>query len=433
MYFERLGIVRMNESIAISIQDVSKVYKLYNKPSDRILEALNPFAKKRHRDFNALKNITLQIKKGETVGFIGKNGAGKSTILKVITGILTPTLGKVNVGGKISALLELGAGFNPEYTGIENIYLYGSMMGINKEGIDSKLQSILEFADIGDFIHQPVKSYSSGMFVRLAFACAVNVEPEILIIDEALSVGDIRFQQKCYRKIREFKEKGTVLFVSHDLGAISNFCDRVVWFNEGEIYKDGLPEDIIDEYHAFMTYDTTLNDRKDHEDDENKLLPQGNSFSNRSQVFGEMGAEIVDAKFLNQLGIENSFITGGEKVQLIVKIVAREDLIMPILGFVLKDRLGNSIVIVNTEIENMSIKSILMNNSYTFKWSFEFPLIRDGVYSLDLAIADGTYEQHVQHHWISDALLIDVRNKKPYPNAQGFCILDKIGIKQTID
>ncbi|WP_063847477.1 ABC transporter ATP-binding protein [Bacillus sp. FJAT-28004] len=423
----------MNESVAISIQSVSKVYKLYNKATDRLIEALNPFSKKRHKDFHALKNISLQINKGETIGFIGKNGAGKSTILKVITGILTPTQGNVDVSGKISALLELGAGFNPEYTGLENIYLYGSMMGITKEEIGGKIDSILGFADIGDFIHQPVKSYSSGMFVRLAFACAVNVEPEILIIDEALSVGDIRFQQKCYRKIREFKEKGTVLFVSHDLGAISNFCDRVVWFNEGEIYKDGAPGDIIDEYHAFMTYDTILNDLNDTEDKENIMISQGNSFSNDSQVFGEMGAEIVDAKLLNYLGTENGYITGGEKVQLIVRVFARESLLMPIIGFVLKDRIGNSIVIMNTEIENMEIRPILINKTYVFKWNFQFPMIRDGVYSLDLAIADGTYEQHVQHHWISDALLVDVRNKKTYPTAHGFCILGNVGMTQTIE
>lgn len=346
--------------------------------------------------------------------------------MKVITGILTPTSGEVHVNGKISALLELGAGFNPEYTGIENIYLYGSMLGLEKEEVDTKIDSIIEFADIGEFVNQPVKSYSSGMFVRLAFSCAVSVDPDILIVDEALSVGDVRFQQKCYRKIREFKENGTVLFVSHDLGAISNFCDRVIWFNDGQIYKEGTPDEIIDEYHAYMTYDAELSDLNDaehsYEDDENV----SSTFSTQSQVFGEMGAVIKYAELLNQKGKTSTIISGGEKVELRVTLDTKVDLSMPILGFVLKDRLGNSILIVNSETENIRMSPLTKDKTYKFCWTFEFPMIRDGVYSLDLAIANGTYEQHIQHHWINDALLIDVRNKKSYSYAQGFCVLDKI-------
>ncbi|MNB84019.1 Teichoic acids export ATP-binding protein TagH [compost metagenome] len=417
------------EKNAIELQDITKIYKLYNKPVDRMIESLTPFRTKRHTEFYALRNVTLSIKKGETVGFIGKNGAGKSTLLKVITGILTPTNGRVEVNGKISALLELGAGFNPEYTGLENIYLFGSMMGFTREEIALKVDQILDFADIGDFIKQPVKSYSSGMFVRLAFACAVNVEPEILIVDEALSVGDIRFQQKCYRKIREFKEKGTVIFVSHDLSAVSNFCDRVIWFNDGEIYKDGLPEDIIDEYHAFMTYDTTLTDLETLVTDSAEI-ETSSTFSNRSQTFGEMAARITFAKLFNSLSEENTFISGGEKIDLMVKIEVDRKVLMPILGFVLKDRLGNPILIINTDTEKTKLAELEENETYYFKWSFNFPLVRDGVYSLDLAIAEGTYESHVQHHWISDALLVDVRNKKSFPYAQGFCVLDKVSFEQ---
>ncbi|MEK3985224.1 ABC transporter ATP-binding protein [Paenibacillus sp. FSL K6-3166] len=412
------------EENAIELTNITKIYKLYNNPKDRLLEALTPFRTKKHTDFHALNNVTLKVKKGETVGFIGKNGAGKSTLLKIITGILTPTSGKVDVNGRISALLELGAGFNPEYTGLENIYLYGSLMGYDKEETESKVDSILEFADIGDFIHQPVKSYSSGMFVRLAFACAVNVDPEILIVDEALSVGDIRFQQKCYRKIREFKERGTVLFVSHDLGAIANFCDRVIWFNEGMVHKDGLPEDIIDEYHAFMTYDTVLSEIEDLVEDSG--LEEEREAFNRSQEFGEKGAVITNAKLLNSSGIANTFIAGGEDVDLLLKVETYKLISMPIIGFVLKDKLGNSVLIVNTDTEKSKISDLKQNNQYYFKWSFAFPYIRDGIYSIDLAIADGTYESHVQQHWISDALLIDVRNKRSYSYAQGFCILDKV-------
>ena len=212
--------------MAIQVKDLSKVYKLYNKPSDRLKETLGFHVDA--REHYALKHVNFEIRKGETVGIIGTNGSGKSTILKIITGVLNPTGGEVNVDGRISALLELGAGFNMEYTGIENVYLNGTMLGFTKEEIDERLDNILEFADIGDFVNQPVKSYSSGMFVRLAFAVAINIDPEILIVDEALSVGDVFFQAKCYRKFEDFKKEGkTILFVSHDLGSITKYCSRV--------------------------------------------------------------------------------------------------------------------------------------------------------------------------------------------------------------
>ena len=214
----------MNKNTAIKVTNLSKVYKLYDKPADRLKESLHPLKKKYHKEFYALNDVSFEIKKGETVGIIGKNGAGKSTLLKIITGVLTPSGGHVHVNGRIASLLELGAGFNPEYTGVENIYLQGTLMGYTKEEMESKIQAILDFADIGDFVYQPVKSYSSGMFARLAFAVAINVEPDILIVDEALSVGDMRFQQKCYRKFREFQElKKTILFVTHDTGTIINY------------------------------------------------------------------------------------------------------------------------------------------------------------------------------------------------------------------
>ena len=228
--------------VTISVKDVTKVYKLYDKPTDRMKEAL--LKKNMHKDFYAVNGVSFDVKKGETVGIIGKNGSGKSTLLKMVTGVLTPTAGEIKLAGPVSALLELGTGFDGEQDGISNIYLNGNMVGLSKEEIDASLQDIIDFADIGDFIYQPVKTYSSGMFVRLAFAVAINIKPEILIVDEALSVGDFRFQQKCYRKIREFKEQGTVLFVSHDTGAITSFCDRVIWLDDGKFFErqayDGL-------------------------------------------------------------------------------------------------------------------------------------------------------------------------------------------------
>ena len=232
---------------AIQVKHLDKMYKLYNKPSDRLRETLG--FKVPVREHYALRDVNFQVERGETVGIIGTNGSGKSTILKIITGVLNPTAGEVKVDGRISALLELGAGFNMEYTGIENVYLNGTMMGFSKEEVDARLQDILDFADIGDFVYQPVKSYSSGMFVRLAFAVAINIDPEILIVDEALSVGDVFFQAKCYRKFEEFKKMGkTILFVSHDLSSISRYCDRVILLNKGVKLEEGSPKQMVDMY-----------------------------------------------------------------------------------------------------------------------------------------------------------------------------------------
>ena len=214
-----------NAETVIEVTDLCKVYKLYNKPTDRLKESLGLSRKKQFKEHYALKHVDLTIKKGESVGIIGTNGSGKSTILKIITGVLSKTSGDVKVNGRISALLELGAGFNMEYTGIENIYLNGTMIGFTEAEIDARLQDILDFADIGDFVYQPVKTYSSGMFVRLAFAVAINIDPEILIVDEALSVGDVFFQMKCFHKFEEFQQMGkTILFVSHDLSSIAKSC-----------------------------------------------------------------------------------------------------------------------------------------------------------------------------------------------------------------
>lgn len=233
----------------IQVKNLVKAYKLYDKPKDRLKEALGFGKKQTHRQHYALNDINIEIYKGETVGIIGTNGSGKSTILKIITGVLNPTEGQVTVNGRISALLELGAGFNMEYNGIENVYLNGTMMGFSEKEIEEKLPEILEFADIGDYVYQPVRTYSSGMFVRLAFAVAINIEPEILIVDEALSVGDVFFQAKCYHKFEEFKKMGkTIVFVSHDLSSISKYCDRVVLLNQGTILGEGSPKEMIDAY-----------------------------------------------------------------------------------------------------------------------------------------------------------------------------------------
>ena len=238
---------------AIIVNHISKTYKLYEKQSYRVKEAFSFTHKSYHKDFNALSDISFSVQEGEMLGLIGTNGAGKSTMLKIITGVLTPTSGEVKINGKISALLELGAGFNPEYTGIENAYLNGTMIGFTKEEMDQKIDDIVSFADIGDFINQPVKTYSSGMFARLAFAVAINVDPDILIVDEALSVGDAFFQAKCYKKMDELKKSGkTILFVSHDMGSIIKYCDRAIIIDHGQKVKEGPAEEMVNVYKKIL-------------------------------------------------------------------------------------------------------------------------------------------------------------------------------------
>ncbi|MBO7530621.1 MAG: ABC transporter ATP-binding protein, partial [Lachnospiraceae bacterium] len=265
----------MSEEFAVRATKIEKRYKLYERNRDRMLDALGLSGKKERFKFHyALKGVDFEVKKGETVGIIGTNGSGKSTLLKILTGVLTPTSGEVEVNGRISALLELGAGFNMDYNGIENIYLNGTMMGFSKDEIDKKIDDILSFADIGDYVYQPCKTYSSGMFVRLAFAVSINIDPEILIVDEALSVGDVFFQAKCYRKFEEFKKKGkTILFVSHDLSSISRYCDRVYLLNSGEMIGNGSPKEMIDKYKQILA---GAGQAKIVETNENDVLEYGN-------------------------------------------------------------------------------------------------------------------------------------------------------------
>jgi teichoic acid transport system ATP-binding protein len=244
----------MNDEFAIKVQNLSKVYKLYDSPSDRFKEAFHPFRKQYHHDFYALHNINFNLKKGDTLGIIGKNGSGKSTLLKILTSVLTPTVGSVEVNGKVSALLELGTGFNPEFTGIENVYLSGTIMGYRRDEMDAKLDDILAFADIGEFVHQPVKMYSSGMYVRLAFAVAINVDPDILIVDEALAVGDMTFQKKCMERIDSFRDIGkTIVFCSHDMHTVSALCQRALWMHDGRIAEFGDRNNVISSYSSWMS------------------------------------------------------------------------------------------------------------------------------------------------------------------------------------
>ena len=330
------------DNIAISVEHVKKIYKLYDRNRDRLKDALGFSKKTLGKEHYALNDVSFQVGQGETVGIIGTNGSGKSTILKIITGVLNPTDGEVKVNGRISALLELGAGFNMEYTGIENIYLNGTMIGFTKEEIDEKLQDILDFADIGDFVNQPVKTYSSGMFVRLAFAVAINIEPEILIVDEALSVGDVFFQTKCYHKFEEFKKMGkTILFVSHDLGSIGKYCDRVVLLNKGVKLAEGKPKDMIDLYKRVMA-ESKMEDSPKKEDGhaaiEGVAWKESMILNPDKQEYGDKKAEIIDFGIFDATGKITNTVSKFEECVLKLKVQFHEDVLNPIFAFTIREK-----------------------------------------------------------------------------------------------
>ena len=353
--------------IAIKVDHVSKLYKLYDKPSDRFKEALGLTKEKKYKEHFALSDVYFEVKKGETVGIIGTNGAGKSTILKIITGVLNPTSGKVDVSGRISALLELGAGFNMEYTGIENIYLNGTMMGYTREEVDAKVHTILDFADIGDFVYQPVKTYSSGMFVRLAFAVAINIDPEILIVDEALSVGDVFFQAKCYHKFDEFKEAGkTILFVSHDLGSIAKYCDRVVLLNKGKKMAEGEPKEIIDLYKQVLVSQAenreldeeqpTVSDSTDTQDTAREGHWKDTLMLNPNVLeYGDKEAEIIDFAIIDDKNRITNNIQKNTDFRIRMKVKFHKDIEDPIFAFTIKDLQGTEVTGTNTMYEKTDI------------------------------------------------------------------------------
>lgn len=346
---------------AILVDHISKMYKLYDKPMDRLKESLGLTRKKKYREHYALRDVSFQVRPGETVGIIGTNGAGKSTILKIITGVLNPTGGQVVVNGRISALLELGAGFNMEYSGIENVYLNGTMIGFSREEIDAKLDSILEFADIGDFVYQPVKTYSSGMFVRLAFAIAINIEPEILIVDEALSVGDVFFQAKCYRKFEEFKEMGkTILFVSHDLSSIGKYCDRVVLLNKGQKLAEGGAKEMVNLYRKVLV--NQLEDPETPENGEETIQQQEVSemkekLNLNPQVleYGSKLAEITDFAIQDETGTITNLVEKGQTFSVKMKVHFQADISEPIFAFTIKDLKGTEITGTNTMYEGSPV------------------------------------------------------------------------------
>ena len=391
---------------AIVVKNLSKVYHLYDNPKDRLKEALNPFKKSYHHDFYALKDVSFEIKKGETVGIIGKNGAGKSTLLKIITGVLTPTSGEVQVNGKIASLLELGAGFNPEMTGMENIYLNGTIMGFSKEEMDEKLDAILAFADIGEFIDQPVKMYSSGMFARLAFSVAINVEPDILIVDEVLSVGDVAFQVKCFERFRLFRENGkTILFVSHSTDQITRLCSRAYWFEDGEILKFGIAKDIAEEYHAMMTHGVTTQKMEENITSEhiNNDLP---IIDQKVDWNGEGGMRVLQIGLLDEQGNNITTLREAQRVKLSYRFEALQYIFSPFLSFILIDKNGNRILGASSVTEDIQFASLEKGVKATVTFSFDMPELANDEYLISVGLNDGTQEEHVRHQYIVDAYKI---------------------------
>lgn len=357
-------------NIIISLNQLSKAYKLYNTPMDRLKESLNPFGKKYSHPFFALENISFDIIKGETIGIVGKNGSGKSTLLKIITGVLLQSSGEMIIKGeKISSILELGAGFNMEYTGIENIYLNGTLLGYKKSEIDTMMDEILKFADIGEFINQPVKMYSSGMFARLAFAVAVNVEPEILIVDEALAVGDIKFQTKCFNKFRDLKDLGvTILFVSHDVYSIRQFCDRAVWINEGELKMIGETVEVTSRYVEFMNTSENKNSSS-----ENKVTMQTvqnieieKSDFNALSRWGSNQGSIIYAALINKMGHQADLIYVGEEVsvKVIFKIPKDTNIDYFSCAFSIKSVQGMDLIVSTTQDGNSLVFNEVMKDQY---------------------------------------------------------------------
>ena len=421
---------------AIEVKDVTKVYRLYDKPIDRLKESLSLTHKSYHKDFYALNSLSFTVEKGQTVGIIGTNGSGKSTILKIITGVLTPTTGTVFVDGKISALLELGAGFNMDYTGIENIYMNGTMMGYTKKEMDEKLQEILDFADIGDFVYQPVKTYSSGMFVRLAFALAINVEPEILIVDEALSVGDVFFQAKCYRRMEEIRKSGTtILMVTHDMGSIIKYCDKVVLLNRGEFVAEGAPGRMVDLYKKILagqmeSLKEELEEMNDFsgdsvsgggalEDKEFKkeetrgggLMKDKIAVNANRTEYGDGRAEIFDFGLEDQRGNLSNLILKGEMFTIREKIRFFADIKAPIFTYTIKDKKGTSLTGTNTMYEGADIKPVKNGDVYEVSFTQKMT-VQGGEYLLSMSCTGFEGEEHVVYHRLYDVASITVISNK---------------------
>ena len=430
-----------SNDIAIRVENLSKCYEIYANPRDRLKQFVMPRLQRRvgrepkqyFRELWALKDVSFVVKKGETVGIIGRNGSGKSTLLQMICGTLNPTSGSIQTNGRIAALLELGSGFNPEFTGRENVYMNAAVLGLSNEEIEERFADIVSFADIGEFIEQPVKTYSSGMIVRLAFAVIAHVDADILVVDEALAVGDAFFTQKCMRFLRNFMKAGTVLFVSHDTGAVVNLCCKAVLLNRGQVTEIGIPKNVIEHYLATV-YESSqevngviavetkvpviqveiLNEYRDMREE---LVNASNlrndveifQFKPYQEGFGTGDAKILSVRLLDQHGAPLSWIVGGEDVILDIRCLAHKEIFRPIIGFQFKDRLGQVIFADNTFLVfEHNPQPVVQSGELVARFEFRLPVLPSGDYGIAVAVADGSQDSHVQHHWIHDALMVRV-------------------------
>jgi lipopolysaccharide transport system ATP-binding protein len=415
-----------SDDIILSVQNVSKCFEMYDKPVHRLFQTLTMGRKNFYKEFWALKNISFNVRRGECVGIIGRNGAGKSTLLQIITGTLQPTGGSVQTNGRVAALLELGSGFNPEFTGRENVYMNASILGLTQDEIDQKYDSILEFADIGDFINQPVKTYSSGMMLRLAFAVIAHVDADILIVDEALSVGDAFFTQKCMRFLNEFLEKNTILFVSHDTGTIVNLCNWGILLEHGSVKLHGEPNEIAKQYlkdlyaaTQSIDQDETSQNTAPSQDlkvkhDMRRDIVNNSTLRNdievfdfkKDEFFGAGGAEIIDSYFVDVNDNPLQWIVGGEVVKLKIVCKALKSLYSPIIGFTIKDRLGQGVFVDNTYLTyHDNPLTVESGQEFSATFVFQIPALPKGDYCIDCAVAEGTQVDHVQHQWINETIV----------------------------
>jgi lipopolysaccharide transport system ATP-binding protein len=400
---------------AIEFQDVSKSYAIYDSPGDRLKELVLPRRFRFHRDFWALKDLTFSVRRGETFCVIGENGSGKSTLLQMVAGILPPTSGSVQVTGRVSALLELGAGFNPEFSGRDNVYLNGSILGLSTRQIDERYSAIEEFAEIGDFIHQPVKTYSSGMVVRLAFAVAINVDPEILLVDEALAVGDIYFRQRCMRKVHELRSRGiTILFVSHSLGDVKAIGDRVLWLDKGRLVELGDPDLVVAKYLAAITekdsaYLHLKRPRERGASAQRVRAPEVvESIPNIDHRYGDGRAEVIGIAVYDVNGNPVHLLEPGSRVIVRISVRAKQEVALPIVGFMLRNHLGVDFSGTNTAREGVEVGPMLPGDVCTVDFHVDLPELYPGTFSFSPAVADGTLQAYTMCDWIDNAMVLQM-------------------------
>lgn len=396
----------------ILLRHLSKKYPIYERPSHKLMELVTFRRKQWHREFWALQDIDLEVNPGTTLGIIGQNGSGKSTLLQIIAGIHRQTRGDCFVHGTVSALLELGAGFNPEFTGRENVFMNGAILGFGQEQMERLLPEILDFAEIGDFIDQPVKTYSSGMFMRLAFAVAIHVDPDILLVDESLAVGDLIFQHRCTNRIRRLRDEGkTILFVTHDLQAVTRFCDRAVLLDQGHKLEDGSPDRVVQKYHSLIF---ERERRRAGEARilqaarEDKQVPIVTTIPRIDHRYGEGGAEIIGVILLGEQNQVVNEAMPGEELELIVSARFDRTVKHPIIGFTVRDRLGMELAASNTSYAGLDLPGVRAGYTLSVAFKFKIPEIRPGSYSISPAVASGNIWEHQIEDWIDNAYIFTI-------------------------